>query len=80
MDKKFKFRSGKEMKNIFMLAPLTNMQSNNDGTLGEDEYRWLTKRAEGGFGLTMTCAAYANNRVGFFRTAWCERRCSSRWA
>ena len=60
MDKKIKFRSGKEMKNIFMLAPLTNMQSNDDGTLGEDEYRWLTKRAEGGFGLTMTCAAYAS--------------------
>ena len=60
MSKKIRFTSGKEMKNIFMLAPLTNMQSNDDGTLGDDEYHWLTKRAEGGFGLTMTCAAFAS--------------------
>lgn len=46
------------MKNRFMLAPLTNWQSNADGTLGEDEFKWLTLRAEGGFGLTMTCAAH----------------------
>ncbi|GHE75114.1 NADH-dependent flavin oxidoreductase [Camelimonas fluminis] len=49
---------GKAMKNRFMLAPLTNMQSNPDGTLHEDEYKWLVRRAEGGFGLTMTCAAH----------------------
>lgn len=49
---------GKPMKNRFMLAPLTNMQSNADGTLHEDEYKWLVRRAEGGFGLTMTCAAH----------------------
>lgn len=42
----------------FALAPLTNLQSNADGTLGEDELRWLLARAEGGFGLTMTCATY----------------------
>jgi 2,4-dienoyl-CoA reductase-like NADH-dependent reductase (Old Yellow Enzyme family) len=41
-----------------MLAPLTNQQSNGDGTLSEDEFRWLTMRAEGGFGLTMTCASH----------------------
>jgi len=46
------------MKNRFMLAPLTNMQSHEDGTLSDEEYRWLTMRAEGGFGLTMTCAAH----------------------
>ena len=44
------------MKNRFMLAPLTNTQSHNDGRLSEDEYNWLTKRAEGDFGLVMTCA------------------------
>lgn len=54
------FTSGKQMKNAFMLAPLTNMQSHADGTLGDDEYHWLTKRAAGGFGLTMTCAAFAD--------------------
>lgn len=46
------------MKNRFMLAPLTNLQSHTDGTLSDDEFKWLTKRAEGGFGLTMTCAAH----------------------
>lgn len=40
------------------LAPLTNIQSHLDGRLGDDELRWLVARAEGGFGLTMTCAAY----------------------
>lgn len=46
------------MKNRFGLAPMTNCQSNEDGTLSEDEFTWLTKRAEGGFGLTMTCASH----------------------
>jgi 2,4-dienoyl-CoA reductase-like NADH-dependent reductase (Old Yellow Enzyme family) len=50
-------QSGATLKNRFMLAPLTNLQSGADGVLSEDEYKWLTKRAEGGFGLTMTCAA-----------------------
>ncbi|MBV9332118.1 MAG: NADH:flavin oxidoreductase [Alphaproteobacteria bacterium] len=34
-----------------------------DGTLSEDEFRWLTLRAKGGFGLTMTCAAHVQ-RIG----------------
>lgn len=52
------FMRGPSMPNRFMLAPLTNQQSNDDGTLSDDEYRWLTMRAAGGFGLTMTCAAH----------------------
>jgi len=48
---------GPALKNRFMLAPLTNLQSHPDGRLSDDEFRWLVKRAEGGFGLTMTCAA-----------------------
>ena len=52
------FAHGPAMKNRFMLAPLTNCQSNADGTLTDEEYHWLVKRAEGGFGLTMTCAAH----------------------
>ncbi|MCR5874510.1 NADH:flavin oxidoreductase [Phenylobacterium sp. J426] len=51
-------KHGKPLKNRFMLAPLTNQQSHPDGTLSDDEFRWLTLRAEGGFGLTMTCAAH----------------------
>jgi len=56
------FRSGTVWKNAFMLAPLTNKQSNEDGTLSQDEYDWLTYRAEGGFGLVMTCAAHVQVR------------------
>jgi len=37
---------------------MTNCQSHADGTLSDDEFHWLTMRAEGGFGLTMTCAAH----------------------
>lgn len=52
------FPRGPAMANRFMLAPLTNWQSNADGTLAEAEYHWLTMRARGGFALTMTCAAH----------------------
>jgi 2,4-dienoyl-CoA reductase-like NADH-dependent reductase (Old Yellow Enzyme family) len=53
---------GPAMKNRFMLAPLTNCQSHPDGRLSDEEFHWLTLRAEGGFGLTMTCAAYVQAR------------------
>lgn len=49
---------GPTMKNRFMLAPLTNEQSHPDGRLSEEEFRWLTMRAEGGFSVTMTCAMH----------------------
>ena len=52
------FSSGQTMKNRFMLAPMTNCQSHPDGTLSDDEFKWLTMRAQGGFGLTMTCASH----------------------
>jgi 2,4-dienoyl-CoA reductase-like NADH-dependent reductase (Old Yellow Enzyme family) len=52
------FNCGATMPNRFMLAPMTNTQSHKDGTLSNDEYNWLTMRAKGGFGLTMTCAAH----------------------
>lgn len=60
------FRCGAVMKNRFMLAPLTNTQSHQDGCLADEEYRWLTMRARGGFGLTMTCASHVQpNGKGF---------------
>jgi 2,4-dienoyl-CoA reductase-like NADH-dependent reductase (Old Yellow Enzyme family) len=68
---------GPALPNRFMLAPLTNLQSHADGTLSEDEYRWLTMRAEGGFGLTMTCAAHVlANGQGFARQLgiWSDRQ------
>lgn len=57
------FAHGRAMKNRFMLAPLTNLQSHPDGRLSDDEFRWLTMRAKGGFGVTMTCAAHVQ-RIG----------------
>lgn len=36
---------------------MTNCQSLPDGRLGEDELRWLARRADGGFGMIATCAA-----------------------
>ena len=60
------FKSGVVSKNRFMLAPLTNSQSHADGRLSDDEYRWLTMRAKGGFGWTMTCASHVQaNGKGF---------------
>lgn len=60
------FSCGKTMPNRFMLAPMTNTQSHKDGTLSNDEYHWLTMRAEGGFGITMTCASHVQaNGKGF---------------
>jgi len=56
------FVHGPAMKNRFMLSPLTNQQSNPDGTLSEDELRWLTMRAAGGFGMTVTCASHVDSR------------------
>lgn len=60
---KLTFSSGHEMNNRFALAPLTNTQSHEDGTLSEDEFKWLQMRAQGGFGLTMTCAVHVH-RLG----------------
>ena len=56
------FTRGPAMKNRFMLAPLTNTQSHADGRLSDEEFHWLTLRAQGGFGLTMTCAAHVQAR------------------
>ncbi|MGQ0531530.1 MAG: NADH:flavin oxidoreductase [Caulobacteraceae bacterium] len=59
-------RSGATLKHRFVLSPLTNLQSHPDGVLSDDEFRWLTMRAEGGFALTMTCAASVQESgVGF---------------
>jgi 2,4-dienoyl-CoA reductase-like NADH-dependent reductase (Old Yellow Enzyme family) len=46
------------MKNRFMLAPMTNQQSGEDGTLSDAELHWLELRARGGFGYIVTCASH----------------------
>jgi 2,4-dienoyl-CoA reductase-like NADH-dependent reductase (Old Yellow Enzyme family) len=51
------FARGAPMRNRLALAPLTNLQSEEDGTLSDNEFAWLAKRAIGGFAMVMTCAA-----------------------
>ena len=51
---------GPDMKNRFMLAPMTNQQSREDGTITDEEIHWLKVRAEGGFGMIATCATYVH--------------------
>ena len=46
------------MPNRFMLAPLTNRQSHENGQLSDEEYNWLVMRAKGKFGMVMTCASH----------------------
>lgn len=59
-------KRGPAAPNRLVLAPMTNTQSHADGTLAEDEYRWLTMRAQGGFGLVTSCASHVQaNGQGF---------------
>lgn len=53
-----KFACGKSIKNSFMLAPMTNRQSYENGQLSDAEYQWLILRAKGQFGMVMTCASH----------------------
>jgi 2,4-dienoyl-CoA reductase-like NADH-dependent reductase (Old Yellow Enzyme family) len=52
------FRNGMRARNRVWLAPMTNGQSHADGSLSDDELRWLEMRARGGFGVVETCAAH----------------------
>lgn len=50
-------RVGLKSVNRTLLAAMTNKQSNEDGTLSNEEINWLVRRAKGGFGITTTAAA-----------------------
>lgn len=54
------FRSGLTAKNRLVLAPMTNKQSHDDGTLSDDELHFLMCRADGGFGVVTTCATHVS--------------------
>ncbi|HEY6869908.1 MAG TPA: NADH:flavin oxidoreductase [Novosphingobium sp.] len=51
------FARGGPMRNRLALAPLTNLQSHDDGTITPDELEFLHRRARAGFGMVMTCGA-----------------------
>lgn len=47
---------GPALRNRFMLAPLTNQQSNHDGSASEFDQAWMEQLAQGGYALIQTCA------------------------
>ena len=55
-----RFPSGLVVKNRIALAAMTNQQSHADGSLSDDELRWLRRRARGGYGIITTCAAHVS--------------------
>ena len=46
------------MANRFAIAPLTTNSSHEDGTATEHELEFVRRRAAGGFGATISSAAY----------------------
>src|SRR3954466_11688946 len=57
-DQPVRLAHGPGWANRYALAPMTNKQSHDDGTLSDTEYQWLVARGRGGFGVGKTCAAY----------------------
>lgn len=52
------FIRGPALANRLALSPMTTDQAAPDGSVGDDEIRWIRMRAGGGFGLVMTSASY----------------------
>lgn len=49
---------GKPMRNRFMLAPLTNQQSEYDGSASKYDIDWMEQVARGGYALAQTAATF----------------------
>ena len=58
MDESWTMRNGLMIPNRSVLAAMTNKQSHADGTLSDEEIAFLTRRAEGGFGIITTAASH----------------------
>ncbi len=54
------FRNDTTAPNRIWLAPMTNQQSHRDGSLSEEELKWLKARSEGGFGVIESCATHVS--------------------
>src|ERR1700742_2705008 len=57
----FRFNSGQEIANRFVMAPLTTDSSHEDGTATEHELEFVRRRAASGFGATISSAAYVED-------------------
>lgn len=64
------FRNGVRSRNRIWLAPMTNQESHADGSLSDDELRWLEMRARGGFVVVETCAAHIALDGQGWRARW----------
>jgi 2,4-dienoyl-CoA reductase-like NADH-dependent reductase (Old Yellow Enzyme family) len=61
----FEFRSGIQLKNRVVMAPMTNWSSNPDGTVTDAELKYYARRA-GGVGMVITACTYVTaNGKGF---------------
>ena len=56
-DDSFTFPRTGHVQKSSVLAAMTNKQSHKDGSISDQEIRWLNRRAEGGFGIVTTAAA-----------------------
>jgi 2,4-dienoyl-CoA reductase-like NADH-dependent reductase (Old Yellow Enzyme family) len=54
----FRFNSGQELANRFVIAPLTTDSSHEDGTATDGELEFIRRRAAGGFGAAISSATY----------------------
>lgn len=54
----FRFNSGQEIANRFVIAPLTTNSSHEDGTATESELEFVRRRAASGFGAVISSATY----------------------
>ncbi|ETT54198.1 MULTISPECIES: NADH-dependent flavin oxidoreductase [unclassified Paenibacillus] len=55
----FKFKSGIELKNRVVMAPMTNFSSNEDGTVSRPELDYYIRRS-GGAGMVITACVYVS--------------------
>ena len=62
-------RTGITVPNRTVLAAMTNKQSNEDGTLSDEEISWLLRRAAGGFALGLTLPTSDHRCICWCRTA-----------
>lgn len=61
----FSLKSGVELKNRIVMAPMTNFSSNEDGTVSDAEVEYYARRS-GGVGLVITACIYVSpNGKGF---------------
>ncbi|MCH9688127.1 MAG: NADH:flavin oxidoreductase [Deltaproteobacteria bacterium] len=62
LDQPLVLRCGLTLPQRIAMAPLTNTQSEPDGSLGDAEFEWLVRRARDGFRWISTCAAFVSEQ------------------